>query len=114
MDRANSLAEVSNLLGERANWGQGIIVDADKHLIHFGFQRLGIRKFVMANVAPSRGATFKSATLGAKMEGRHIDHQRFGDSYADVLEFGLFAEPFYERFPELLDKATNRIDTAEN
>lgn len=113
-DQANGVADVSNFLGTRSRWGSGIIVDADKHLIHFGFQRLGIRKFVMANVAPNRAATFKSATLGAKIEGRRKSHQRLGENYADVLEFGLFAEPFYERFPELLDNATDRIDTAEN
>jgi len=103
-DPANGLAEVSNLLGERESWGRGIIVDAGRHLIHFGFQRLRVRKFVMGNLAPHRASTFKSTSLGAQLEGRRIRHQRLGDDYVDVLEFGLFADAFYERFPELKQK----------
>lgn len=104
-DRPNGLAEVSNLLGERESWGRGVIVDADKHLIHFGFQRLGVRKFVMGNLAPHRASTFKSTSLGAQLEGTRKRQQRLGDDYVDVLEFGLFADAFYDRFPELKDKA---------
>lgn len=112
LDRANGLAEVSNLLGERASWGQGIIVDAGKHLIHFGFQRLGVRKFVMGNLAPHRASTFKSTSLGAKLEGRRRRHHRLGDDYVDVLEFGLFADAFYERFPELKGKTPHHHEAA--
>lgn len=103
-DRDNGLAEVSNLLGDRASWGRGVIVDAGKHLIHFGFQCFGVRKFVMGNLAPNRASTFKSTSLGAQLEGRRKRHQRLGDDYVDVLEFGLFADAFYERFPELTGK----------
>ena len=109
-DRANGLAEISNLLGERESWGRGIIVDAGKHLIHFGFQRLGVRKFVMGNLAPHRASTFKSTSLGAQLEGRRKRHQRLDDDYVDVLEFGLFADAFYERFPELKDQAPAPAD----
>ncbi|MFQ5955288.1 MAG: GNAT family N-acetyltransferase [Kiloniellales bacterium] len=111
-DRANGLAEVSNLLGERSSWGKGIIVDAGKHLIHFGFQRLGVRKFVMGNPAPQRASTFKSTSLGAQLEGRRRRHRRLGNDYVDVLEFGLFADAFYERFPELRDKAPHQPEAA--
>ena len=100
-DRENGLAEISNLLGERSSWGRGVIVDAAKHLIHLGFCHLGVRKFVMGNFAPHRASTFKSTSLGAKLEGRRRHHARCGDDYVDVLEFGLFADEFYECFPEL-------------
>jgi RimJ/RimL family protein N-acetyltransferase len=102
-DRENGLAEISNLLGERSSWGRGIVVDAAKHLIHLGFRRLGVHKFVMGNLAPHRASTFKSTSLGAKLEGRRRRHVRCGDEYVDVLEFGLFADEFYERFPELAE-----------
>jgi RimJ/RimL family protein N-acetyltransferase len=101
-DQANGLAEISNLLGERSSWGRGIIVDTAKHMIHLGFQQLGVRKFVMGNMAPHRASTFKSTSLGAKLEGRRRRHARCGEEYVDVLEFGLFADEFYERFPELM------------
>lgn len=100
-DRANGIADVSNLLGEQSRWGGGFIVDADKHLIHFGFRKLGIRKFVMGNLAPQRASTFKSTSLGARLEGRLRGHERLGEDYVDVLRFGLFADEFYARFPEI-------------
>lgn len=111
-DRENRLAEVSNLLGERARWGGGFIVDADKHLIHYGFQKLGVRKFVMGNLAPHRASTFKSTSLGAQLEGRMRGHERLGEDYVDVLRFGLFADEFYTRFPELVSTVCWRVGTA--
>ena len=100
-DRENGVADISNLLGERSEWGRGLIVDADKQLINFGFQTLGVRKFVMGNIAPNRASTFKSRSLGAQLEGRLRRHEAFDGGYVDVLRFGLFPEEFYSRFPEL-------------
>jgi [ribosomal protein S5]-alanine N-acetyltransferase len=101
VDRESGVADISNLLGERSRWGSGVVVDADKHLIHFAFQCLEARKIVMGNIAPHRASTFKSTSLGAQLEGRMRSHKRFGGEYVDVLRFGLFANEFYGRFPEL-------------
>ena len=103
-DRANGIATVANLLGEPSRWGGGYVVDADKHLIHLGFSQLGVRKFVLGNLAPNRASTFKSTSLGAQLEGRLRRHEAFGDDYVDVLKFGLFPDEFYDRFPELKAK----------
>jgi len=100
-DRANGIASSSTMLGERDSWGKGIIIDAASALIDFGFQVLKVRKFVMGNIEPNRASTFKSTTLGAKLEGKRIKHFLLEDKYVDVLEFGLFPDGFYERFPEL-------------
>ena len=104
-DRSNGIATVANLLGDTSRWGGGFVVDADKHVIHFGFQTLGVRKFVLGNLAPNRASTFKSTTLGAQLEGRLRRHEALGDDYVDVLKFGLFPEEFYARFPELNEQS---------
>lgn len=104
-DRPNGIATVANLLGEPARWGGGFVVDADKHVIHFGFDQLGVRKVVLGNIAPNRASTFKSTSLGAKLEGRLRRHEAFEGSFVDVLNFGLFAEEFYDQFPELKESA---------
>jgi len=103
-DRANGIATIANLIGETSHWGGGYVVDADKHLIHLGFGHLGVRKFVLGNLASNRASTFKSTSLGAQLEGRLRQHELLDDVYVDVLRFGLFANEFYTHFPELKDK----------
>lgn len=100
-DRPNGIATLANLLGETSRWGGGYVVDADKHVIGFGFQKLGVRKFVLGNLAPNRASTFKSTTLGAQLEGRLRRHEALDGAYVDILKFGLFPEEFYARFPEM-------------
>jgi [ribosomal protein S5]-alanine N-acetyltransferase len=98
------VAEVATLIGEKDYWGRGVIVDAGKALIHFAFQNLKLRKITLGNYAINRASTFKSRQLGAKPEGRFRDAALIDGKYVDVLEFGLFAEEFYEKFPELADQ----------
>lgn len=98
------VAEVATLIGEKEYWGRGVIVDAGKALIHFAFQGLPLRKITLGNYAINRASTFKSRQLGAKPEGRFRDAALIDGQYVDVLEFGLFAEEFYEQFPELADQ----------
>lgn len=98
------VAEVATLIGEKDYWGRGVIVDAGKALIHFAFQNLKLRKITLGNYAINRASTFKSRQLGAKPEGRFRDAALIDGKYVDVLEFGLFAEEFYETFPELADQ----------
>jgi len=100
-DQTSGVAEISNLLGEQSRWGSGVVVDADRHLIHFAFQFLAVRKIVMGNISPHRASTFKSTSLGAQLEGTLRRHERFGEEFVDVLNFGLFATEFYSRFPDL-------------
>lgn len=101
IDQESGVAEISNLLGEQSRWGSGVIVDADRHLIHFAFQILAVRKIAMGNISPHRASTFKSTSLGAQLEGTLRRHERFGEEFVDVLNFGLFATEFYGRFPDL-------------
>ncbi len=98
------VAEVATLIGETEYWGRGVIVDAAKALIHFAFQELGIRKITLGNYAINRASTFKSRQLGAKLEGRFREAALIDGAYVDVLEFGLFADEFYEKFPQLADR----------
>lgn len=112
VDHDNGLAEIANLLGEKSKWGSGVMVDADKHVFHFGFRQMGVRKFLMGNLSPNRAATFKSTCLGAQIEGRFRRQIKFGDDYVDLVRLGLFPDELYARFPELEDKVCWRIEDA--
>ena len=100
-DKRNRLAEIATLLGDKDYWGKGIIVEAARNLIHFGFQELNVHKFIMGNISPNRASTFKSTSLGAKLEGTRHAHVLFEGEYVDVLEFGLLKGDFYNRFAEM-------------
>jgi len=106
LDPQAGVADISNLIGDRAYWGRGIISDADSQAIHFGFQALRLEKFVMGNIAPHRASTFKSTSLGAKLEAKLRGQAVFNGDRVDVLRFGLFPDEFYEAHPELRDRVT--------
>ena len=106
LDAEAGVADLSNLIGEREYWGRGIIADADSQAIHFGFQALGLAKFVMGNIAPHRASTFKSTSLGAKLEAKLRGQAIFRDQRVDVLRFGVFPDEFYEAHPDLRDRVT--------
>ena len=113
VDRESGVADISNLLGERSRWGSGVVVDADRHLIHFAFQFLAARKIIMGNISPHRASTFKSTSLGAQLEGTMRRHKRFGDEYVNVLRFGLFADEFYGQFPGLEGTQSWRLENEQ-
>ncbi|MAJ91706.1 MAG: GNAT family N-acetyltransferase [Legionellales bacterium] len=103
-DKRNRLAEISTLLGEKDYWGKGIVVEATRNLINFGFNELNIHKFILGNIVPNRASSFKSTTLGAKLEGTRRSHFLFEGKYVDVLEYGILKEDFYKVFPEFSKK----------
>lgn len=100
------VAEVATLIGETDYWGRGIIVDAAKTLIHFAFQKIKLRKITLGNYSLNRASTFKSKQLGATLEGRFRESALINGEYVDTLEFGLFPDNFYQKFPELLENAS--------
>ena len=112
IDAEAGIADLSNLIGEREYWGRGIIADADSQAIHFGFQALGLAKFVMGNIAPHRASTFKSTSLGAQIEAKLRSQTIFQGKRVDVLRFGVFPDEFYATQPELRGRKTWEPDVA--
>ena len=100
-DHANGLADLSTLIGERDFWGRGYAKDVWKHIVHFGFSVVGVRKFTMGNSAGNKAASGKTLYVGANLESTKRQHVLVGGEYQDVLEYGLFAADFYAKFPEL-------------
>tara|TARA_A100001037_G_C15152283_1_gene640213 strand:- start:3266 stop:3895 length:630 start_codon:yes stop_codon:yes gene_type:complete len=100
-DRVNGLADLSTLIGEKEYWGQGYAKDVWKHIIHFGFQVIKIRKFTMGNAAGNKAASGKTISVGATLEATKRKHTQIGKEYHDILEYGLFPQDFYKTFPNL-------------
>ena len=53
-DYEKSCIDISNLIGEKYYWSKGYVVDVDKHLIHFCFNYLKVKKFTMGNFSKNR------------------------------------------------------------
>ena len=60
-DYEKSCINISNLIGEKDYWSKGYVVDADKHLMHFCFNYLKVKKFTMGNFSKNRASTLKSS-----------------------------------------------------
>ena len=103
-DYEKSCINISNLIGEKDYWSKGYVVDADKHLMHFCFNYLKVKKFSMGNFSKNRASTLKSSALGAKI----IDIKENIDSKFDfdkkIINFELIPKDFYSNFPELKNK----------
>ena len=106
LDLLCGIGDIANLIGEREYWGKGVIKDADSQAAHFGFTALGLSKFTMGNIAPHRASTFKSRSLGAKLEGRLRNHAMHNEQLVDMLRFGLLEEEFYSKFSHLIGRPT--------
>jgi len=99
----NGTIWIANMIGNKDYWAQGTAVEVDKYLIHFAFQNLNIRKFMIGNLAPHRAATFMSTQMGFEKEALHKKHFAYDGGHVDVIYFALFPDQFYKKFPEFKD-----------
>ena len=100
-DYEESCINISNLIGEKDFWAKGYVVDADKHLIHFCFNYLKVKKFSMGNFSKNRASTLKSSTLGAKIINIKENFNSTFDFDKKIINFELMPKDFYSNFPEL-------------
>ena len=100
-DYEKSCINISNLIGEKDFWAKGYVVDADKHIIHFCFNYLKVKKFSMGNFSKNRASTLKSSTLGAKIINIKENINSKFDFDKKIINFELMPEDFYSNFQEL-------------
>ena len=104
VDFKNRNAEIANMVGEKAYWGKGVAVDADKTLMHYSFSKLNMHKITIGNIAPNKAATFMSRQLGFVPEARLREHVMWQNKYVDVLRFSIMKNEFYQKFPQMKGK----------
>ena len=100
-DYEKSCINISNLIGEKDYWSKGYVVDADKHLMHFCFNYLKVKKFSMGNFSKNRASTLKSSALGAKIINIKENINSKFDFDKKIINFELMPKDFYSNFPEL-------------
>jgi len=91
-------AEFAILLGDRESWGQGYGREAGLLLCRHGFRALQLHRVGCGTFADNEGMRGLARALGMKEEGRRRQAVWKDGRYVDVVEFGVLAEEFFERF----------------
>ncbi len=88
IDGDNHRAEVSYKLS-RSHWNGGIMTEALKGILGYGFTVLGLNKVTAQVHIENKASQHLLKKLGFKVEGTLREHEYLYGQYADVITFGL-------------------------
>ena len=83
-------ANIAAIIGEPGYWGKGIIGEAAKLVIEYGFNELNFHKIYAGIYSPNARSLRAAEKLGFKSEGVYKEEQYIGGKYHDVHKFALF------------------------
>jgi len=92
IDRANEVAEVSILIGERAAWGRGIGSTAWSLVVEWLLGSAGIRKVAAGTMAANEAMVRIMERSGMAIEARFQDHYLLEGKPVDVVFAARFKE----------------------
>ncbi|MGD9537718.1 MAG: GNAT family N-acetyltransferase [Alphaproteobacteria bacterium] len=95
IDRTDSRADISILIGERAAWGQGIGREAVYLVTRFLFREAGLNRVDAGSGNPAFVRLVQS--LGWRIEGVQRERVRIGDRYLDWTLLAQLRAEFVER-----------------
>ena len=76
---------------DRAHWGEGLMPEAVRSLIDFGFREQGLHRIFLECDPRNNGAIRLSSKLGMKREGHLREHVSIKGEWCDAVLFGLLA-----------------------
>ena len=83
-------AIISGVIGEVDHWGRGIIVEAAKLLIEYGFRELNLHKINAELLTPDKRSLRVAEKLNFKKEAILKEQMYVDGQYQDVNKFSLF------------------------
>jgi ribosomal-protein-alanine N-acetyltransferase len=83
-------ANIFALIGESEYWGKGIVGEASKLVIEYGFNELNFHKIYAGIYTPNVRSFRAAEKLGFKKEGIFKEEQYVDGQYHDVHKFALF------------------------
>lgn len=93
MDPIHKVSMANFVLGEKALWGTGVLIEIKIHLMDFMFNTLGAEKLETKIFGRNLPSIFNSKAMGFVPEGILIKHQRQqGGGRRDVYLFGMLKE----------------------
>jgi len=84
-------AEIAFLLGEKAYWGKGIMLEAGRLLIDHGFKMLNLHRIYCGTSSDNVGMQRLAEKLGMIQEGIRIEAIYKKGKYVDVIEYGILS-----------------------
>lgn len=94
IDARHQTAEIVLVIGEKAYWGKGVMLEAESLLIRWAFETLGLRK-IWAQTRPENIASLITMKkLGFQVEGTLRSEKIIAGRRIDILHLGLLPEDF--------------------
>lgn len=91
LDHQNNLGEIGYWLGEKYQ-GKGIMTEAAKAFISYGFDQLGLNKIVIKVATANEKSRAVPERLGFKREGVLRQEHWLHDQYVDIAVYSLLNE----------------------
>ena len=92
----NRNAFIMGIIGEPEYWGKGIIGEAAKLLITYGFTELNLHKIYAGVFDPNKRSLRAAEKLGFKQEAHLKDDLYVDGKYVDMHQFALFKKDWME------------------
>ena len=75
-------------------WNQGYTTEAASAIAHFGFETLGLNKIYATHLKSNPASGKIMQKIGMIQEGTFKQHIKKGDTYFDLLQYGLTQDAF--------------------
>jgi RimJ/RimL family protein N-acetyltransferase len=93
----NSNAFVGAMIGEPEYWGKGIIGEAARLLINYGFTELNFHKIYASIINPNKRSLRAAEKLGFEKEGVMKEDMYVDGKYVDFHQFALFRRDWVKK-----------------
>lgn len=90
IDWLNCYAFISAIIGEPDYWGKGIVGEAAKLLINYGFKELNFHKIYAGVYYPNKRSLRAAEKLGFKQEAHFKEHLYVDGEYVDMHQFAIY------------------------
>jgi [ribosomal protein S5]-alanine N-acetyltransferase len=99
IDERHKLASFNVVIGDKAYWGQRVVLETRAALLDYVFRKRGIEKAIGMPLARNFPAIFNYRAQGWRLEGVFKAHRESckGDGRLDQLQFGLTREEWRNR-----------------
>lgn len=97
IDWISRRAELGIVIGDKDQWGKGYASEAEKLLIHYAFESLGLNKLYAPIFADNVGSQKAIQKNGAHEEARLKNHYWKNGKYNDSVIFSIFRDDFIKR-----------------
>ena len=94
IDNIHSTAEIYLVIGDKSYWGKGVMLEAEKLLIGWAFDKFDLQKITAPSLAENVASIVTMKKLGFKIEGTLRQEKYLQGKRVDIIQFGLLRDEF--------------------